>query len=302
MTRALLIMGPTASGKSALALALAEKLDGEIVNADSMQVYRDLRVLSARPSAEEEARAPHHLYGHVDGAVRHSAGMWLEDVSSAVAAIEAKGRLPILVGGTGLYFKVLTEGLSPAPPGSPKTRAALQALLDAEGPEGLHERLSMRDPGAAARIRPSDPARLVRALEVLESGGETAALLMKEPPRLTDWAGIALTPSRDALYAAINARLDAMMADGALDEVRALLARGLDWSLPVMKAHGMPPLSAYLEGAISLADAVEKAKQDTRNYAKRQFTWIRGQMAAWTKVEAAPLAERVRRAEALLAG
>ncbi|MET0181583.1 MAG: tRNA (adenosine(37)-N6)-dimethylallyltransferase MiaA, partial [Caulobacterales bacterium] len=257
MTRALLIMGPTASGKSALALAVAEKHDGEIVNADSMQAYRDLRVLSARPSADEEARARHHLYGHVDASVRHSAGMWLDDVTKTVAEIAARGRLPIIVGGTGLYFKVLTEGLSPAPAGSPAVRAALQALLDAEGPAGLHNRLTARDPDAAARIRPSDPARLIRALEVLDSGGATAALLEKEPPRLTHWAGLALTPPREALYAAINTRFDAMMAEGALEEVKALLARRLDWSLPAMKAHGMPPLSAYLDGKISPAAAVE---------------------------------------------
>ncbi|MGE3143554.1 MAG: tRNA (adenosine(37)-N6)-dimethylallyltransferase MiaA [Hyphomonadaceae bacterium] len=293
MTRALLIMGPTASGKSALGLALAERLDGEIVNADSMQVYRDLRVLSARPSPEEEARAAHHLFGHVDAGERYSTGRWLADAAQAIAAIQARGRRPILVGGTGLYFKALTEGLAPAPPGTPAIRARLNAELAAIGAAGLHARLAALDSAAGERIRPSDPARIVRALEVHESGGQIAALTQKEAPLLTEWRGFVLAPERAALYRAIEARFDQMLAAGALEEARALAARGLDPDLPAVKAHGLPPLSAHLRGEIGLEEAAARAKQDTRRYAKRQFTWINHQNAGWIRIEAAGLEERI---------
>lgn len=305
MTPALLIMGPTASGKSALALAVAERLGGEIVNADSMQAYRDFRVLTARPSPEEEARAPHHLYGHVDAAEAYSTGRWLANALAAIAAIRARDATPILVGGTGLYFKALTEGLADIPLADPDVRAALRARAEAEGAPALHGDLAARDPHTAARLQPNDAPRILRALEVLETTGESiTALQANTKPALapTDWRGLALTPDREPLYAAINARFDTMLAEGALDEVRAFAARNLDPALPAMKAHGAPALSAHLRGEISLAEAAEIGKRDTRRYAKRQFTWIAGQLPHWPRAVESALDARVALAEQLLSG
>lgn len=284
--RALLIMGPTASGKSALALALAETLGGEIVNADSMQVYRDLRVLTARPSPEEETRAPHHLYGTIDAAERFSVGRWLEQAGAIIADIRARGATPIVIGGTGLYFKALTQGLADAPASSEAHRQRLAAELAEEGGAALHARLVGLDPEAAARIQPGDAVRLIRALAVAETGATLSALQKQAAPALADWAGILLWPARGALYAKIEARFEAMLRSGALDEVRALAARGLDPSLPAMKAHGAPALMAHLRGEMSLKDAAELGKRDTRRYAKRQFTWMAHQMPGWTRIEA----------------
>lgn len=303
MTRALLIMGPTASGKSALALALAGRIRGEIVNADSMQVYRDFRVLTARPSPEEEARTPHHLYGHVDAADRYSTGRWLRDALAAIAAIRSRGKTPILVGGTGLYFKALTEGLADIPAADDDTRAALLERAAQEGVATLHAELAARDPATAARLEPNDAPRILRALEVLETTGESiSALQANTRPALTRdaWAGFALTPDRDALYATINARFDAMIAAGALDEARAFAVRNLDPALPAMKAHGAPALMAHLRGEISLADAAEIGKRDTRRYAKRQFTWIANQMPSWPRVAVADIESRIAAALSLL--
>lgn len=302
MTRALLIMGPTASGKSALALALAARIGGEIVNADSMQVYRDFRVLTARPTPEEEARAPHHLYGHIDAGELYSTGRWLADALAAIAAIRARGAAPILVGGTGLYFKALTEGLADIPAAAPETRAALRARAAAQGAPALYAELARRDPQTAARLEPADAPRILRALEVLETTGQSlSALHANTKPALArdEWAGLALTPERAALYAAINARFDSMLAAAALDEVRAFAARGLGPALPAMKAHGAPALMAHLRGELSLADAAEVAKRDTRRYAKRQFTWIAGQMRDWPRVSESDLGARINAAASL---
>ncbi len=304
VTRALLIMGPTASGKSALALALAERVGGEIVNADSMQVYRDFRVLTARPTPEEERRAPHHLYGHVDAAENYSTGRWLADALAAIEAIRNHGRTPILVGGTGLYFKALTQGLADIPAADPEVRAALRARAEREGPAALHAELSARDPIAAARLEPNDAPRILRALEVLDTTGESISTLQANTkPALAadEWAGIALTPPREALYASINARFETMLEAGALEEVRALAARTLDPALPAMKAHGAPALMAHLRGELSLEAAAEIAKRDTRRYAKRQFTWIANQMSDWPCVDNASLGARVEAALAALA-
>lgn len=293
---AVLIMGPTASGKSALALALAERIGGEIVNADSMQVYRDFRILSARPSPEEEARAPHHLYGHVDAAEPYSTGRWLADALAAIAAIRARGATPILVGGTGLYFKALTQGLADMPGADPETRALLRERAEKEGAPALHAELALRDPVTAARLEPNDAPRILRALEVLETAGESISALQantKPALRADEWRSLALTPDRDQLYAAINARFDVMLASGALDEVRAFAARNLDPALPAMKAHGAPALSAHLRGELSLADAADTAKRDTRRYAKRQFTWIAGQMPDWPRIAKTALEARL---------
>lgn len=302
MTRALLIMGPTASGKSALALALAERLGGEIINADSMQVYRDFRVLTARPTPEEEVRALHHLYGHVDAAELYSTGRWLSDALGAIAQIHARDRTPILVGGTGLYFKALTEGLADIPAADPELRAALRLRADEEGSPVLHAELAARDPQTAARLEPNDAPRILRALEVLETTGESIAAFQantKAALAADEWRGLTLTPDREALYAAINARFGVMLEQGALEEVRAFAARNLNPALPAVKAHGNPALAAHLRGEMSLADAAEIGKRDTRRYAKRQFTWIANQMPTWPRVAAADLDSRVAAALAL---
>jgi len=302
MKRALLIMGPTASGKSALALALAERNGGEIINVDSMQVYHDFRVLTARPSPQEEARAAHHLYGYVDAAELYSTGRWLTDALAAIEVIRARGRTPILVGGTGLYFKALTDGLADIPAADAETRAALRARAEAEGAQALHAELAERDPGTAARLEPNDAPRILRALEVLETTGESISTLQANTkPALAreQWAGIALTPEREQVYAAIDTRFEVMLTAGALDEVRAFAARGLDAALPAMKAHGAPALMAHLRGELSLAEAGEIAKRDTRRYAKRQFTWIAGQMRDWPRVVEMSLERRVEQALAL---
>jgi tRNA dimethylallyltransferase len=303
MIRALLIMGPTASGKSALAMALTERVRGEIVNADSMQVYRDFHVLTARPTSEEEERVPHHLYGHVDAAELYSAGRWLAEALAAIAAIRARGATPILVGGTGLYFKALTQGLAEIPAADPEVRAALRERVAREGAPALHAELSRFDPITAARLEPNDAPRILRALEVLETTGESiSALQAATTPLLTRgaWSGLALTPDRDTLYATIDARFDKMLTQGALDEVRAFAARGLDPALPAMKAHGAPALMAHLRGELTLKEAADIAKRDTRRYAKRQFTWIAGQMPDWPRVTAADLETRMASALALL--
>lgn len=294
--RALLIMGPTASGKSALALAAAQALGGEIVNADSMQVYRDFRILTARPTLEEEARAPHHLYGHIDAGELYSVGRWLSDALAAIATITARGATPIIVGGTGLYFKALTEGLADIPAADPETREALRARAAAEGAPALHAELARRDPATAARLEPNDAPRILRALEVLETTGESISALhasTKAPLARDQWAGVALTPPREALYTAIDRRFEVMLEAGALEEVRAFAARDLDPALPAMKAHGAPALMAHLRGEMSLADAAEIGQRDTRRYAKRQFTWIAGQMPAWPRVAATELEIRL---------
>jgi tRNA dimethylallyltransferase len=296
-------MGPTASGKSALALALAERIGGEIVNADSMQVYRDFRILTARPTAEEEARAPHHLYGHVDAAELYSTGRWLGDALAAIAAIQARGKTPILVGGTGLYFKALTQGLADIPAADPEMRAALRERANREGAPALHAELARVDPATAARLDPNDAPRILRALEVCQTTGESISALQAgtRPALAADaWAGLVLTPKREALYAAIDARFDAMLAAGALDEVRAFAARKLDPALPAMKAHGAPALTAHLRGELTLAQAAEIGKRDTRRYAKRQFTWIAGQMPDWPRVAEPEQSARLSAALAVL--
>lgn len=280
-----LIAGPTASGKSALALVLARALGGVVVNADSMQVYADLRIITARPTPEEEAQAPHRLYGHVDGAVNHSVGRWLADAAREIGEAERAGLVPILVGGTGLYFKALTEGLSDMPAVPDAVRARVRA--EAEGVEtpALHARLAERDPQSAARLRPSDRLRVLRALEIHAATGRSLSSFhaAREPGPLggRPLRRLFLAPDRAILRARIDARFDAMMGEGALDEVAALAARGLDPMLPVMRAHGVPGLIAHLRGEASLADAVARAKADTRAYAKRQFTWFRNSMPGW---------------------
>jgi tRNA dimethylallyltransferase len=281
---AILIAGPTASGKSALALALAEKLGGVVINADSMQVYRDLRIITARPTAGEEASVPHRLYGHVDAAENYSVGRWLVDAKGALEEAEGQARRPIFVGGTGLYFKALTQGLSAVPPTPAEVRAAVRARLAAEGAQALHAELSRRDPASAARIRPADGVRIARALEVVEATGRSLADWHRDgmqPLLPSSAAKMFLEVPRDELYRRIDRRFEEMLAAGALDEVAALDARDLDPLLPAMKAHGVPWLRRHLTGEISLAAAAAEGKKDTRHYAKRQATWFRHQLPDW---------------------
>ncbi|TQF43322.1 tRNA delta(2)-isopentenylpyrophosphate transferase [Bradyrhizobium sp. UNPF46] len=286
---AVLIAGPTASGKSALALELALSAGGVVINADSMQVYRDLRIITARPTHDEEARAPHRLYGHVDAAVNFSAGAWVADAAKALDEAKAEGRLPIFIGGTGLYFKALTVGLSVVPPIPAEVREAVRTRLERNGPEALHAELARRDPHAAERLNLRDRTRIARALEVVEATGRSLLDWHREgqPPLLPrdSFRGVFLAPDRDALYARIDARFDAMLGGGALREVEHLAARHLDPLLPAMKAHGVPALIRHLRGELSLDEAATIGRADTRHYAKRQFTWFRHQLPEfeWVK-------------------
>lgn len=282
--RVILIAGPTASGKSALALALAEEIGAEIVNADALQVYRDLRILSARPTAAEQARAPHHLFGHVDGAVRYSVGGWARDAAAALSSIAARGRPAIVVGGTGLYFRALIDGLSEAPDISPAVRQEAEARLTAIGLSAFRAEVVAADP-AMARLKPGDRQRHIRAWEVRRATGRPlSAFQTRGAPIIPDpSARIVLEPPRDALYRAIEARFDAMMAEGGVDEARALAARTLDPALPVMKAVGVPELLDHLAGGRSLDEAVRLAKQSSRRFAKRQMTWFRNQTPDWPR-------------------
>ena len=285
----MLIAGPTASGKSALALSLAERTGGIVINTDSMQVYRDLRIITARPTPGEEARVPHRLYGHVDAGVNCSAGMWIADAAAVLAEAHAQRRLPIFIGGSGLYFKALTRGLSAVPPIPPEVREDVRARLERDGAEALHGLLAQRDPVTAERLKPRDRTRVARALEVIEATGRSLTDWHRDglPPLLPQgsFSALFLEPDRDELYARIDARFDAMLAAGALEEVAALAARRLDPLLPAMKAHGVPALIRHLGGEISLEEAATIGRADTRHYAKRQFTWFRHQLPdfVWVK-------------------
>src|SRR4051794_6598525 len=282
--RVILLAGPTASGKSALALRVAERVGGTIINADSMQVYRDLRIITARPTRKEEARAPHLLYGHVDATENYSVGRWCLDAGAAIAEAGQAGRVPILVGGTGLYFKALTQGLAAVPPIPAGIRATVRARLK-EGVAPLYDELLRHDPQAARRLMPGDRARVTRALEVVLATGRPLADWHREgmPPSINaaNAIKIFLDVDRAELYRRIDARFDAMLASGALDEVRQLAARHLDPSLPAMKAHGVPWLIRHLAGEIALTEAAEGGKRDTRRYTKRQATWFRHQLPDW---------------------
>jgi tRNA dimethylallyltransferase len=281
----ILIAGPTASGKSALALALADRHGGTIVNADSMQVYRDLRIITARPTPHEDALVPHRLYGHVDAAENYSVGRWCNDAAAALAEIGQSRGTAIIVGGTGLYFNALTRGIAKMPPVPSEIRDAVRGRLTSEGVAALYAELAARDPIAAARLRPNDRARVTRALEVaLATGRSIFDWRADNMPAIVDLARAAkvfLMPERDTLMQRIDARFDAMMAAGALEEVRALAARQLNPSLPAMKAHGVPWLIRHVAGEVTLADAVEHAKLETRQYTKRQATWFRNQLPAF---------------------
>jgi tRNA dimethylallyltransferase len=284
---AVLIAGPTASGKSALGVRVAQALGGVVINADSMQVYRDLHVLSARPAEAELGGVPHRLYGHVDGAVNYSVGHYVRDAVELLDSLPA-GTVPVFVGGTGLYFKALTTGLSEIPPVPDEVREAVRRESDGVATPDLHRLLMERDPETGLTLRPSDRLRVQRALEIFAATGRPLVSFHGErrpgPLGARRLLKLFLTPERDELRRRIDARFVGMMERGALEEVRALGARNLDPMLPVMRAHGVPGLLAHLRGDLSLQGAIAKGQADTRAYAKRQFTWFRHQLPDWTWV------------------
>ncbi|MDB5442579.1 MAG: miaA, partial [Phenylobacterium sp.] len=272
-----------------LALRLAEAADAEIINADSMQLYRDLAVLTARPSAQDEARAPHHLFGTVDAADGWSVGKWLRAAGELLARLTEAHRPVILVGGTGLYFRALTQGLAQVPPVPAAARRAAEADFDLMGESAFRGRLGAYDPAAAARISQGDRQRLVRAWEVYAATGTPLSDWQQtgEPVLASHtWRAVALEPPRERLYARIDARLEAMVAAGAVEEVAALISRNLDPDLPAMKAVGVREFAAYVRGETRLDEALTAAQRETRRYAKRQLTWLRGQMAGWPRLTA----------------
>lgn len=298
MHPAILIHGPTASGKTALAIEVARKLGGEVINADSMQVYRDLQVISARPTEEEMDGVPHHLFGYVDAAARYSTGEWLEAARGVLKKLQRQNKHAVIVGGTGLYLLALTQGLSDIPPVPDDIRAEVKLISDTEGAEGLRARLAPHDPELAERLGTGDKQRLARAYEVWLATGRPLSDFQTErqPPVLKDgeWVGYALTPPRAALYKKIDRRFEGMLMQGAMAEARALVARDLDPELPAMKAHGMPWLAAFVRGEISAEEAAENAKRDTRRYAKRQFTWIGRQFPFWPRIPSPEIGDRMR--------
>jgi tRNA dimethylallyltransferase len=286
--RVTLIAGPTASGKSALALTLAEQRGGIVVNADSMQVYKELRILTARPSPVDESRAPHRLYGMRPAADAYSVADWLDDVAPLIEAAREGGPPLVIVGGTGLYFKALLDGLSPVPDIPTDVREHWRQTGQRSGCTELHNELASRDPTMAARLRPSDPQRIIRALEVWDATGRS----------LGEWQELAGTPllgaeeadmlyvatPRETTYARCDARVDEMIEAGALEEVRHLAALDLPPDRPAMRAHGVPHLTAFLRGQLSLEAAMHQTKLDTRHYVKRQLTWARRNMMSWKPV------------------
>ena len=288
---AVLIAGPTASGKSAAALALAEHIGGTIVNADSMQVYAELSVLTARPSAVDEARVPHRLYGHVSAYERYSVGRYQDDAAAALTEAREMGRAPIFAGGTGLYFDVLTKGLSPIPPVPPEVRAATRQRFETMGREAFYGELERRDPETAMKLRISDTQRLLRAVDVLEATGRPLSQWQKMSgtPLLSSpsVARFVLAPPRAMLTERIERRFRAMVEKGALEEARAL--EGLPPDLPAARALGLPQLGRYLRGEASLEEAIGAAQLATNQYVKRQMTWFRNRMADWRWVETGDL-------------
>jgi len=282
-----LLAGPTASGKSRLALDMAQRTGAVIVNADSQQLYADLRVLSARPSAGEEALAKHRLYGVADAADAWSVGRWSRTVMPVLAELVAEGRPALLVGGTGLYFTALTAGLADIPDVPIEARDAAAAAFDADGETAFRRRLAEVDPAAEARIEAGDRQRLTRAWAVAQHTGRALSDWTADTTPLLvpgSWTGLVIEPEREALYANCDLRVADMVEAGALDEVRALMARGLDPALPAMKAVGVREFAAHLTGEMTLAAAVEATRQATRNYAKRQLTWFRNQTPGWRRV------------------
>lgn len=287
MIPVLCIAGPTASGKSAWAISLAKLVGGEIINADAMQVYSDLQILSARPDDDEMQEVPHHMFGHIDGQVRYSTGHWLREVQNIILEVLARQKVPILVGGTGLYFKALTEGLAEIP--TPDEKASVQAerILNDDGIEALRDKAQALDPLATERVMGADPQRLLRIVAVaLGTSAPLSHWQARTKPVIPKcyWMGVKRLPERQGLYERINRRFETMVDRGGLDEVRALYGRNLSSSLPVMKAIGVRQLLPVLSDKSALSEALDLAKRDTRRFAKRQFTWLRGNMGDWHAV------------------
>lgn len=295
-----LIAGPTASGKTALALHLAQRYDVTIINADSAQVYAELPVLSAQPTAEEMVSAPHRLFGYLDGRTACSAARWAADAAAEVRAAHRKGSLPVLVGGTGLYLRTLLDGIAPIPEVDVQLRANIRAL----DVDVAYARLEEVDPPMAAQLAPADGARIMRALEVIESTGRSIADWRKERDggigEQIDLHPVLLLPPRDWLYARCDARFEAMMAGGAVDEVRQLLTLDLPSDAPLLRAIGVPEITAMLSGEMSEAEALERGKIATRQYAKRQYTWFRNQSPSdWPRWESEINIENIAKIETL---
>lgn len=278
------IAGPTASGKSRFAIKLAKSCDGEIVNADALQVYQQLRILSARPTEDEMEGIPHHLFGHIDAGHRYSAGAWVREVVPVIRDIQSRGKTPIIVGGTGLYFKALTEGLAEIPPPSSEAVDAAQTLLDEKGLGALRKKALDLDPIATARVLGHDPQRLLRIVSVALGTEKPLSVWQAHTRPIlseSEWHGIALMPPRAPLYERINTRYGQMVEHGGLAEAKNLHRQNLNRQLPALKAIGVRELLLYFDGEYTLDFAIEKAKQETRRFAKRQFTWLRGNMGGW---------------------
>ena len=285
MNPVICIAGPTASGKSAWALTLAKKYHGEVINADAIQVYRDLQIISARPTLDEMDEIPHHLFGHIDGAERYSVGRWLSEVQDIILDILARGKLPILTGGTGLYFKALTDGLASIPKVS---TTLVSSYLEREGIEALRARAEKLDPKATTRVLGHDPQRLIRIVSVAEQTSRTLSEWQNDTKPIIPkryWLGAVLNPDRAALYNRINKRFDHMIAKGALQELISLRNRDLAADLPIMKAIGISQFPTNLNDKDAVKQGIELCKRDTRRFAKRQFTWFRGQAKEWRFVE-----------------
>lgn len=274
------IIGPTASGKSAMAMALAERFGGVVINMDSMQVYSDLRIVSARPSVADEARVPHRLYGVLDASVVCSTALWLDLVQPEINAVVKAGQLPILCGGTGLYLKALAEGLAAVPIIPDDIRSGIRQRMAVEGPEALYTDLKAQDPVMADRLFAGDSQRIARALEVVTATGKSLAEWQRETPPEPPYRPVVVTvlPPRDQLYAGIDKRFEMMVDQGALDEVERLVSRSLPATVPAMKALGVPELAAHLRGEMTMEQAITRAATKSRQYAKRQLTWSRRQI------------------------
>jgi len=301
----IVLTGPTASGKTALALALADALHGCIINADSQQVYRDLRILTARPTEAEETQAPHRLYGHIDGKIRYSAGQWQAEAVQMIQKARAEGRTPILVGGTGLYIRTLYEGLVTIPEIPENIRAGARETLEDIGTESFYQQLMQDDPQAAHIPDPQNPQRLLRAWEVFHHTGRSLFDWQADPQpapfQRAAFHCFALLPDREANYQAANDRVPQMVEDGVLEEAKALLARELDPSLPIMKSHGLREFGHYLAGQWTLQEAIDTTRKVTRHYIKRQHTWLRHQCPDYTKLEALPPKAALKKMQDVLA-
>ncbi len=282
----ILIAGPTASGKSRLALDVAKRLNGVVINADSMQVYAELQILTARPSSADTESIPHRLYGHVSVAEPYSVGRWINDVAATLIDARGEGRRPIIVGGTGLYFRALTKGLTEVPDVPAPVRSAWRERAATLTTDELHTLLAQRSTAEAARVKPSDRNRILRALEVIDGTGRTLPEWQDEAAGsalvdMSNATAIVVTPQRADLYDQINRRFLMMVKAGALSEARRIANQGYDPELPAMKSIGLSALLAHLSGDIELDEAIARAQTETRNFAKRQMTWFRNQMPDW---------------------